>query len=204
MTPEAKEGGKKKKGKLPIILALLLVLGGGGFFMMKGKGAPKKVEIKAGEVAPLDKEFLVNLAGTPSSFLRAELAFELREGYKKESLDAEMPAVRDCINEILRSRTLDEVSASASDSLRKEIATKVNAILIEHMTPEEKKQQAEVEKSVKGDEDKAKASAAKAAEGKPKPKTTDQQEKPSEETPEKWVSKIGPVLDVYFTSFTTQ
>src|SRR5689334_1020436 len=102
MSEEAKDTTTKKKGKMPIILALLVVLGGGGFFMMKGKSAPKKVEVKAGAVEPLDKEFLVNLSGSANVYLRAELALEMREGYTKEELEANMPAIRDSINQIFR------------------------------------------------------------------------------------------------------
>ena len=109
--PNGKKG-EKKKGKLPIILVLLLVIGGGGFFAMKSKGGPKKVEIKVGAVEPLDKEFLVNLAGGANTYLRTEIAFELRDGFKKEDLDAQMPAIRNCINQILRSKTLQEVGAT--------------------------------------------------------------------------------------------
>ena len=48
------EGGKKKKGKLPVIIALVVVLGGGGFFMTKGKGSKEKPKVKIGaEVAEL-------------------------------------------------------------------------------------------------------------------------------------------------------
>ena len=60
-TPEV----KKKKGKLPVILMLLILVGGGGYFGMKMKsGGPAKVEVKAGTVEALDKEFLVNLGGS--------------------------------------------------------------------------------------------------------------------------------------------
>jgi flagellar basal body-associated protein FliL len=180
MSEEVKEAPVKKKGKLPVILVLLLVLGGGGFFMMKGKSGPKKGEIKAGEAAPIDKEFLVNLSGG-SSYLRSEMALQIRDGFAKESLDAEMPAIRDAINQILRSKTLSQVSAAQTDDLRREICSAVNRILISNMKEEDKKAQQEFEKAAasKPDGDKS-------------------------ELKEHWPSPAGPVLSVYFTSFTTQ
>ncbi len=191
MSEEATEAkAVKKKGKLPIILVLVLVLGGGGFFAMKGKGAPKKVVIKAGGVAPLDKEFLVNLAGGPNVYLRAEMALELRDGFAKEKLEEYMPAIRDCINQILRSKSIQQVGASQTDVLRKEISKSINEIIKEHMTDEEKKAQEEFEK---------------AAGEKPEPaKPGTKGHKDEADQEQQWASPAGPVLDVYFTSFTTQ
>ena len=76
---------KKKGGKLPIIIALVLVLAGGGFFVMKGKGSKEPPPVKLGAVEPL-AEFLVNLRES-NSYLRAEIALHLKEGYEKEQFD---------------------------------------------------------------------------------------------------------------------
>lgn len=179
---------------MPVILALVLVLGGGGFFMMKGKGAPPKVEVKAGIVQDLEKEFLVNLAGGPNVYLRAEIALELREGYTKEALEEQMPAIRDCINQILRSKSLQQVGATSTQSLRTEIAKSINKILISHMKEEEKKKQEEFEKAVEDSE-------KKSDEGDKHEKEKKAEEKKDEED---WVCPAGPVLNVYFTAFTTQ
>lgn len=201
---EVKEGtepaeAKKKKGKMPIVIALVVLIAGGGFFGMKAKsgGGPKKVEIKAAaEAVALDKEFLVNLSGGANSYLRAEVAFELREGFKKEDLDANLPAVRDAINQIFRSKSMQEVSSTQTAALQKEIGQAVNAILISHMKEEDKKAQADFEKAAheaktpdaKADE---KADGKKADSGKA-------------EEAEAFACPAGPILNVYFTSFTTQ
>jgi flagellar basal body-associated protein FliL len=186
MSEEATPTPTKKKGKLPIIIVLLLVIVGGGFFAMKSKGGPPKVEVKPGECAALDKEFLVNLAGGANIYLRAELAVELREGFTKESLDPQLPAIRDSINQIFRSKSPQEVGASETADLQKEIATAINSILVSHMAEDAKKKQAEFEKAVaekKPDADKK------------KPKDADER---LADCP------AGPVINVYFTSFTTQ
>lgn len=188
VSPDAKV--KKKKGKLPVILVLVLLLAGGGFFM-KSKGAPKKVAIKAGTIEALDKEFLINLASGPNTYLRAEIAFRLRDGFTKEKLDESMPAIRDCINDIFRSKSLQEVGSDQTLELRKEIASSVNEILVDEMKPEEKKAQAELEKAAA----EPKTEAKKPIDPKAAKELADRTE---------WVSAAGPVLNVYFTSFTTQ
>jgi flagellar basal body-associated protein FliL len=196
MSEEAKETIEapdvKKKGKLPVVLMLLVLIGGGGFFGMKMRaGGPKKVVIKAGSVEPIDKEFLVNLKGGPNLYLRAEIAVELREGAKKEDLDANMPAIRDSINQIFRSKALPDVAASQTSAIQKEIGDAVNSILISHMKDEEKKAQAGFERAA--------AQAHPAEKKAPEGETNNPQEKKEE-----WVCPAGPVLNVYFTSFTTQ
>jgi flagellar protein FliL len=191
MSEEVKEAPetKKKKGNLPVILALILVLGGGGFFMMKGKGGPAKVVIKAGSSEQIKDEFLINLAGGASVYLRAEIALELRDGVKKEALEEHMPAIRDSINQILRSKTLQQVGASQTQTLRKELASAINSILVGHMTAEEKKAQKEFERI--------------AAEGHEKDSSAKKKGE-SDDPSHDWVCPAGPVLSVFFTSFTTQ
>lgn len=201
---EVKEGtepaeAKKKKGKMPIIIVLVLLIAGGGFFGMKAKsgGGPKKVVIKAApEAVALDKEFLVNLSGGVNNYLRAEVAFELRDGFKKEDLDANLPAIRDAINQIFRSKSAQEVSSSQTAALQKEIGEAVNTILISHMKEEEKKAQAEFEKA---------AHEAKASESKPDGKGEPKKgEAAKDDEAEMFACPAGPILNVYFTSFTTQ
>ncbi|HVT14121.1 MAG TPA: flagellar basal body-associated FliL family protein [Fimbriimonadaceae bacterium] len=201
---EVKEGAEptaKKKGKLPVIIVLVALIAGGGFFGMKmksGGGGPKKVVIKAApEAIALDKEFLVNLSNGANTYLRAEIAFEVRDGFKKEDLDANMPAIRDAINQIFRSKSLQEVSASQTANLQKEIAEAVNAILIGHMKDEDKKAQADFEKAAKD----AQSAEKPKDDGKKDDASKDDASKDDAET---FICPAGPVLNVYFTSFTTQ
>ena len=187
MSDEPKEG--KKKGKLPIILILALVLGGGGFFMMKGKGKPKEPEIKLGAIEPLT-EFLVNLKGG-SNYLQTELALQFKDGFKKEELDKNMPAVRDAVIMVLSSKSISELSSEpAKARLKREIAAFVNKTL-EDLTPPPEGHTEKKKKKKKGEdqeEDPRKIAA------------TDPEEL---EHPE-WDSDEGPVLKVYFTKFATQ
>ena len=193
MSEEAKEApAGKKKGKLPVIIRLLALVGGGGFFGMKMKGGgPKKVEIKAAaETVPFDKEFLVNLNSQGgNTYLRAELSLELREGYPKESLDPSMPAIKDTVIKILRSQRLQDVSADKTDDLQHTIAVAINKILVEHMKPEEKTAQDGFEKEA-------------ASEAKSTPKADGGSS--DGDAKESFTCPAGPVLNVYFTSFTTQ
>lgn len=194
-----KEGQEpvKKKGKLPVILALVVVIAGGGFFMMKGKGAPPKVEVKPGPTIELEKEFLVNLSNGPSTYLRAEMALKMREGFTKEGLEESMPAIRDCINQILRSKSLQQVGSNGTVALQKEIASAINQILISEMKDEDKKKQKEFEKAIeeeKGDAHKKEKDKEKKA----------KHEGDEADEAEEYPCPAGPVLTVYFTSFTTQ
>lgn len=203
MSEEEKEAPvAKKKGKLPVIIALVAVIGGGGFFAMKMKsGGPKKVEIKAGPPEPLDKEFLVNLKG-PNSYLRTEITLEVRDGVTKEELDACTPEIRGAIIQIFRSKTVDEVSASETRSLRKEIATALNVVLIRHMSEEEKKKQKDFEKAAEDEK-----SSSKKDDGDKSTNSDDKSTKSDDKADDKgedWVCPAGPVLDIDFTNFTTQ
>ena len=193
-TKEGQEPTAKKKGKLPVIIAVVLVLAGGGFFM-KSKGGPPKVEIKPGISLEIEKEFLVNLANGPNTYLRAEVALKMREGYTKEGLDESMPAIRDCINQILRSKSLQQVGSNATPALQKEIAVAINKILIGEMKDDDKKKQKEFEKAVLEE-------AKHESEAKGKDKHKEEESKDGKE--EEWLCPAGPVLTVYFNSFTTQ
>lgn len=170
---------KKKKGKLPIILVLALVIGGGGFFMMKSKGgAPKEPAVKLGAIEQLP-EFLVNLKGG-TTYLQTEIAFHLKDGYKKEDLDKGMPAVRDAILMTLSGKGLNEVSTEkAKAKLKREIAGAVNQVLMELNPPP-------------------------GADKKSKKEPDDEQRVGEEPEHPEWDSDEGPVLKVYFTKFATQ
>jgi flagellar FliL protein len=188
MSEEPKEG-KKKKGKLPIILVLALLIGGGGFFMMKSKGkAPKEPEIKLGTIEPLT-EFLVNLKGG-SSYLQTEMAFQLKDGYKKEEFDKNMPAIRDAVLSVLSDKSVPEVSTEAAKAkLKREIAAAVNKTL-EALEPPKEEPEKKKKKKKKDEEE---VDPKKAAEV-----------DPAELEHPEWDSEEGPILKVYFTKFATQ
>ncbi len=191
MSEEVKEGTEvkaKKKGKLPVILAVVVLVGGGGFFGMKmAGGAPKKVavELDTKEPPPVLGEFLVNLQGSGNVYLRTELSLGLKEGYKKETLDKAMPALKNAVVEILSSKTIGQVNPQNWPALRRELATALNATLKDY---EEKKPEAKDDKKEEGKE--------------AKPDKGDKAD--ASDHHEDWDSDTGPVLKIYFTSFATQ
>ena len=175
MSEEIKEEVVKKKGgKMPIIAVLVLVLGGGGFFMMKGKGKKEAPAIKLGAIEPLE-EFVVNMAHS-TAYLRTEVALQFADGFKKEELDHNLPAVRDAVLTVLTSKAPGQVQdLEGKKKLKHEIALAVNEVL-ESLAP-----------VAEGDKKKKEAEDKKAAD-----KHKD------------WDAAAGPVLKVYFTSFATQ
>ncbi len=181
---EAKEA-PKKKGKLPIILIVVVVLAAGGFFKMKGGGKKEAPAVKLGETESLG-EFLLNLNGSEDgeTYLRAEISMQMKEGVKKEEFEKDLPAIKDTVLQILRTKTAAELSARNMPILKFEIAAKVNKLLNEAS-----------EKSDGADE------------GKKKKKKKDEEEEsadPEEREHPDWDSDEGPVLKVFFTSFATQ
>lgn len=187
MSEAAKEEApKKKKGKLPMIIALVAILGGGGFFVMKGKGKKhEKPVIKLGVIEPIP-EFLVNLAGG-QTFLRTEVALQFAEGFKKEELDKNMPAIRDAILSELTTRSQSELKSLAGKrKLKIRIAEAVNALF----PGEDAHGEATPSEDAKDSKD-------------TKKKDEKKEDKPKDENPE-WDSQTGPCLKVYFTSFAMQ
>lgn len=177
-------GGKKKKGKLPIIIALALVLAGGGFFMMKGKGGEKKVEptIKLAEKEVEMEEFLTNMSdGT--TYLRAKISVKLNAKFEETKFTANIGAVRDAVNTVLRTRSPQEIRTAAGlKKLKVDLATAMNAVL----PAEEEKDKPE--KTEKGPTKELKVPT----------------EKEKVERPPDWDSTTGPVLQVFLSSFATQ
>lgn len=173
------EAKPKKKGKLPVIIALVAILGGGGFFMMKGKGAKvEKPAIKLGAIETVEPEFLVNLSNG-TTYLRTQVALQFQDGFKKEDLDKNMPAVQDAITSVLSSKSPGSIrTLEGKQKLKAEIAAKVNALLAsdEHAEEEE---DAKDKKKKKKDEHEAEEGAD-------------------------WDSKTGPCLKIFFISFVMQ
>jgi len=192
------EPAKKKKGKLPIILALVIVLAGGGFFMMKGKGGSHEPPpVKLGIVEPL-AEFLVNLR-EPNSYLRAEVSLHLKDGYTKEEFDKCLPSVRDAIILTLGSRSIQQVrTLDGKLKLKKDLVASINKVL--------EAAEAELHEDAPKDEEKAGNAGTKKDPLSKGAGSSDQIKDPKPKAPEHpdWDSQTGPVLKLYFTSFTTQ
>jgi flagellar basal body-associated protein FliL len=189
--------GAKKKSKLPIIIALVAVLGGGGFFMMKGKGAKKeKPAVKLGPISDIKDEFLVNLRDNNGVYLRATVSLQFADGTKAEEVEKSMPAIEDLINARLRTKSVAEIKTlEGTQTLKREIATDVNAIL-----SEDKSKDKEADKSDKSDSSDKSDKSDKSDE---KSKDSEKGKKESK-VPEGWDSAEGPVLKVLFRSFAWQ
>lgn len=175
---------KKKGGKLPIIVAVVLMLAGGGFFMMKGKG--KKVEkpkVVLGEAeVVLPDEFIVNLADG-RTYVRCKIGLRPKAGYAAEEVTKHDAEISDVINRVLKTTKPEEtVTEKQINKLKKRIATELNKVL------EVKHEEEEPEKD------------SKSKKGHKKEK----EEEDAEEIPDGWDSAEGPILKIFFKTFTTQ
>ena len=132
---EAKEGSKKKKGKLPVILAAVIVLAGGGYFMTKAKSAPpKRSEMILGEKVDLG-DFVTPL-GDGKTYLQLQVVVQLGEkehigpeaGGAKEGGTATLdPLARNAVLTVLRSTSPKEISTNEGiDLLKEKIAWQIN------------------------------------------------------------------------------
>lgn len=177
---EAAEAPKKKKSPLPVVIALVLVLAGGGFFMTKGKGEKKedKSVIKLAKEEVELEEFLVNMTDR-NTYLKTKIAIKTAEGFKAETLTANMSAVEDAVIRTLRSVGPEDIGTDEEMvKLKRKLAAAMNRVL--EGTGEEHAEE-------------------------PHGKVTQIRRKlDEEELPPDWDSNEGPVLQVFFKTFATQ
>lgn len=129
----------KKRVKLPVLVFLLVVLAGSGFFGMKMKSGASRAVVRASRDAPEPLgEFLLNLNSSTNVYLRAEISLRFREGFKKEALAASKDAIKDAITTILRGKTPQEIRADQTASLKRQLASAINAILILNGSPDDR------------------------------------------------------------------
>lgn len=182
-----KQGKKGGKGKLIVILLLAVVLGGGGFFGLKimrgGKKAPEAP--KVGKVVAL-KEFLVNLSGGKSIWLKTEIALGVAEGKElghadgaHEGAKEDPPEVRDAINMLLMSKSAKDLATmEGKKKLKEELIETLNQVLNHH-----------------GEHPQGNLTSADNGTHSPENKS---------EGEHKEGTNQGPVLEVYFISFAMQ
>jgi flagellar protein FliL len=193
---DAKEA-PKKKNMMPVIIAVVLVLGGGGFFMMGGKKEEKAVpEIALGHYPEEVGEFLVNLKG--GGYLSTKITVQCAEGTTVSSAGdghgkggAILPFVNDTVISILTSKTMEEISTiEGKAKLRRELAYHINHASHDfvHAKGEEAPKKSKKKKRSSGDDH-----------GTPEELAADFEP----EYPE-WDNDEGPVLKVFFLTFTTQ
>lgn len=196
---DAKEGAPKKKNMLPVILAVVAVVGGGGFFMMSGKKEPKvEPEIALAHHPEDAGEFLVNLKG--GGYLSTKITLQCAEGSSVASAGdghggggGILPFVNDVIITVLTSKTMDEISTiEGKQKLRRELAYYINHA--SHTFAHEEEADGKKPK-------KKKKSSNHEAHGAGVPEELKADFEP--EYPE-WDNDEGPVLKVFFLTFTTQ
>ncbi|MCG9893927.1 MAG: flagellar basal body-associated FliL family protein [Fimbriimonadaceae bacterium] len=194
---EAKEGAPKKKNMLPVIIAVVAVIAGGGFFMMNGGKKAEDEEshhaLKLSEHTEEIGEFLVNLKD--GAYLSTRIAVQC-EGHSSVSSAGDghgkggepYPFVKDAIISVLTGKTLDEITTVEGKSqLRREIAYSINHAYNLYAPPKD-------------------------GERKRKPKKSELKHDsvPEELMPDyepeypEWDNDEGPVLKVFFLTFTTQ
>lgn len=196
---EAKDSGAKKGGKMPVILAAVIVIAGGGFFMMKkdSGGEKKEPEIKLAHAAEEAGEYLVNLSDGVT-YLSTKISVQCADGHSIVSGGdghggggSVSPAVQDAIISVLTSKQLGDVSTTAGKlRLKRELAYAMNEAF--NATHHEEGDSSHGKKKKKKDEDEEEHG--------------DSHGLPKDFEPENpdWDADEGPVLKVYFTSFTTQ
>ncbi len=196
MSEPAAEPAKKKGGKLPVIVIAVVLLAAGGFFglKMKNGGKGKKPEVKLSKAKPMDlKEFLVNLQDH-NVYCRTEISLGLAEGVDEASLKDQTPVIRDAVNGVLESETLQQVSTVAGLKLLKQrLARHINKALDEVMDKKDPAADTAASKD---------APDAKSAKADSKQKGQSSQD--AAPTHPDWDSQTGPVLKIYFDSFATQ
>lgn len=187
----AEEKAKKGMGKLPIIIAVVAVVAAGGFFMMQGGKEEKDPGLTLGAHTEEVGEFLVNL-GDGATYLSTKITVQTAEGTSLGHDDGHgkvtaNPAVSDAVISVLTSKTLEEISTpSGKARLKRELAYYMNhAYHASHVSDE------------KGGH--KKSSSDHGDEKEPKELRADYEP----DYPE-WDNDHGPVLKVYFTTFTTQ
>lgn len=134
---EGEGGGKKKeggKGPLLILLVLVFVMNAllvGKIFFSGGKkeAAPhgkEKPKVEIGEKLLLE-EFMVNLGGSASSYLKCKVALGLKKDAKAEKMEEEAAPIRDIVVDILASCTRENLKTrEAREKLKETIKEKLN------------------------------------------------------------------------------
>lgn len=194
---EAKEAAPKKKNMMPVIIAVVLVLAGGGYFMLGGKKEEKAVpEIALGHHPEEVGEFLVNLKG--GGYLSTKIVVQCAEGATVSSAGdghggggGILPFVNDTVISVLSGKTLDEISSlEGKAKLRRELAYHINhaSHTFVHAEGEEAPKKSKKKKKSSHDDH-----------GDPEELAADYEP----EYPE-WDNDEGPVLKVFFLTFTTQ
>lgn len=126
---------KALKGKrLFLIIGAVLLIGGavGGYLFFSGRGAEKAAakEEKPG-VAVKVGEMTTNLADAGGRrFIQVDVELRVQDEKAAKAMEEKMAAVKDATLQVLRTAVYDDAAgAGGMDRLRKEIRTRVNAVL---------------------------------------------------------------------------
>jgi flagellar protein FliL len=123
----------KRKSILFIIIAVILgsALGVGGtlvvqkYFLSEGTKEQKPIAKKEGPVLPVG-EFTVNLQG--GAFLKASIAVEGIDAKSEETLKAKDAFIKDRINTVLSSKSLQDMQPAVREKLKTELSDHLNQV----------------------------------------------------------------------------
>lgn len=198
--PKEEAAAPKKKGKLPIIIAIVAVVAVGGFFATK-KDPKKDIPVETGPKLAHGTEeigeFLINLKD--GSYLSTKIAVQCDEkGTVSSAGDGHgggggvLPFAKDIVITVLSDKTVEDLSSLAGKNrVKRELAYHLNHASHTFIHKEGEAEEPEKKKKKKSHEPK---------EG----------EVPEELAPDyepeypEFDSDEGPVLKVFFVTFTTQ
>lgn len=144
---------KEKKGNkiiliVVIALVVILLLLGGAIYLMQPNTPDPNMDgnttnaptaspnassyIRIGSTYQLD-QFIVNLlTQSGRRYLKATIALEMTAPELQNELDAKRAPIRDTINSILSSKSIDEISTMrGKDKLKEEIVLRLNEFLVD-------------------------------------------------------------------------
>lgn len=157
----ADEQNNKGNSKIVLIIIVILIivmilLGVALYFMMKksskedtaqmqstsqsvgsgdtqlGDSAGSRNYIRVGPTYQLD-QFIVNLlTQSGRRYLKTTIALEMTNSELQNELSAKLPAVRDTINDILTSKSLEDISTTrGKEKVKEEIVQRLNEFLVD-------------------------------------------------------------------------
>ncbi len=141
-TPEAAPAPKKSPMMMVIVILLVLVLAGGGFLgfqMMSGDGKHKEVKpapaLELGSVVDVfGKNDLTIRLNDKISYLQTNVSFAFTKSFDVKLLKDSIDALKSAVINVLLTKSPEELDTTEGrNAVKKEIATKGNAIIRQYI-----------------------------------------------------------------------